>query len=742
MNSLARVCKNYYNYGDCQSKSYTIIKTKDNKMKKLMILGAGYTQVPLHKAAQKLGYSTIAASIPGDYDSFNIADEIAYADISDPAAVIDAAKQFKAAGVATCGLDLGMKAIGYVCEALALNGPSKSAAETVSDKYLMKNALKAGGVTTADFFCIHNETELEEAIKQLTFPVILKATDQMGGRGIFKSNTPDEARENFKKSMAATKKDYCLIERFIDGPLFGVEAMIQNGKIIFMLPNNTEIFEGATNIPIGHSVPFNTLDKHGDTIKREVSAAIKAVGLDNCPVNCDCILHGDEVYIVELTGRSGATGLSEMVSLKYEINYYEVIALLAMGEDISSFFENETNNAVLTHTMTAPRNGILRKIKNNNPYCPNIRELSFNVDKGDHIKPFTNGRDRIGQTVITAATLDECRYLLKDLESHITYELEGDLPLTETPIQSLKNNNFGNEIHVKREDLIPFAFGGNKVRFADAYLKDMNAKNCDAMIIYGGYSSNLCRILSTACADRNIPCYMIYNTEDSDPTKKSTNADIIRRNNVKEYRCTKATIADAVEKAMSDFKAAGYTPYYIHGNKFGQGNVTPPMASYVDCYFEILKQEKALGQSFDYIFLASSTNTSQSGLIAGSMINGDSRKIVGISVNRKRPRAEDVICSNLNEYQRVTDCKYKTMNSPLVEDSYLCGGYGAANSDICNLSRKMYETEHIELDTTYTGKAFYGMLEYLKKNNIRSKKILFIHTGGNVLFRDELGVCI
>ena len=742
MNSLARICENYYNYGDCQSKSYTIIKTKDNKMKKLMILGAGYTQVPLHKAAQKLGYSTIAASIPGDYDSFNIADEIAYADISDPAAVIDAAKQFKADGVATCGLDLGMKAIGYVCEALALNGPSKSAAETVSDKYLMKKALKASGVTTADFFCIHNETELEEAIKRLTFPVILKATDQMGGRGIFKSSTPDEARENFKKSMAATKKDYCLIEKFIDGPLFGVEAMIQNGKIIFMLPNNTEIFEGATNIPIGHSVPFNTLDKHGDAIKREVSAAIKAVGLDNCPVNCDCILHGDEVYIVELTGRSGATGLSEMVSLKYGINYYEVIVRLAMGDDVRPFFTNESDSAILTHTMTAPREGILRNIKNNNPDCPNIRELSFNISKGDHVQPFTNGRDRIGQTIITANNLDECRHLLNDLESHITYELEGDLPIIETPIQPLKNFDFDNEIYIKREDLIPFAFGGNKVRFADAYLKDMEKKNCDAMITYGSYSSNLCRILSTACADRNIPCSMIYNIEDSDPDKKSTNADIIRHNNVKEYRCTKATIANAVEKAISDFKAAGYTPYYIHGNKFGQGNVSTPMASYVDCYFEILKQEKALGITFDYIFLASSTNTSQSGLIAGSMINGDSRKIIGVSVNRKRPRAEEVINSNLDEYKDVTGCRYKTNNPTIVEDSYICGGYGLSSPDICNLSRKIYETEHIELDTTYTGKAFYGMSEYLKKNNIRGKKILFMHTGGNVLFRDELGVCI
>ena len=79
-----------------------------------------------------------------------------------------------------------------------------------------------------------------------------------------------------------------------------------------------------------------------------------------------------------------------------------------------------------------------------------------------------------------------------------------------------------NCLWIKREDLIPFSFGGNKVRFADAYFRDMEAKKCDAMIIYGGYTSNLCRILSEACDKKKIPCSMIYNTEDSDPKAVKT----------------------------------------------------------------------------------------------------------------------------------------------------------------------------------------------------------------------------
>ena len=46
-------------------------------MKKLMILGASYSQLPLYKAAEDLGVSTVAVSTPGDWPGVAAADESA-----------------------------------------------------------------------------------------------------------------------------------------------------------------------------------------------------------------------------------------------------------------------------------------------------------------------------------------------------------------------------------------------------------------------------------------------------------------------------------------------------------------------------------------------------------------------------------------------------------------------------------------------------------------------------------------
>ena len=81
-------------------------------MKKLMILGASYSQLPLYEAARKLGAATVAASTPGDWPGFAVADESVYADITNPEAILKVAQEKGIDGIATCCLDAGVRALG------------------------------------------------------------------------------------------------------------------------------------------------------------------------------------------------------------------------------------------------------------------------------------------------------------------------------------------------------------------------------------------------------------------------------------------------------------------------------------------------------------------------------------------------------------------------------------------------------------------------------------------------------
>lgn len=392
-------------------------------MKKLMILGASYSQLPLYEAARKLGAATVAASTPGDWPGFAVADESVYADITNPEAILKAAQEKGIDGIATCCLDAGVRALGYTCEKMGLIGPSARAADISNDKFKMKEAFMSGGVQCARHICIHSLEELEEALEKLEFPVVLKAVDLMGSRGIFRCNTREETFFYYNKTMEATRKDYCLVEEFIEGQVLGCEAMIRDGKLLYCLPNNIEAFQSYVPTPIGHSVPYRKQEELGAEVRHQVELAIKAVGLDNCPVNCDLIEKDGKIYVIEITGRAGGTCLPEMVSIYYGINYYEAIVRLALGMDVEEMFRGKTSGvANLSRTLLSEKDGVVKAIYNENEPAEDIVDLSFNIAPGEEVHHYTNGRDRLGQVILQGGSLESCEKRLQEILSKINIE--------------------------------------------------------------------------------------------------------------------------------------------------------------------------------------------------------------------------------------------------------------------------------------------------------------------------------
>jgi hypothetical protein len=69
--------------------------------------------------------------------------------------------------------------------------------------------------------------------------------------------------------------------------------------------------------------------------------------------------------------------------------------------------------------------GIVRSIINeNDPSDPHIVQIYFNIEPGDEVRPYTNGRDRIGQIIIRGENLENCGHILEKAMGRIRIELE------------------------------------------------------------------------------------------------------------------------------------------------------------------------------------------------------------------------------------------------------------------------------------------------------------------------------
>ena len=392
-------------------------------MKKILILGAGIYQVPLIKAAQKLGIYTIVASIAGDYPGFEIADKVYYENTTDYQKILNIARLEHIDGIITAGTDVAVITIGKVCDALGLSGLSFSAAEIATDKLLMKEKYEQFGVRTARYRKVNfDDASYKQLIANLALPLMFKSVDSSGSRGIVKVNDPDEFDAARETVLQNTRSDYFIVEEFIEGEEYGAQAFVSGGEVKFILPHGDYVFEGDTGVPIGHFAPYSMSSESAEDTKVQLRLAIKAMGLDNCAINADFIMKDDKAYVLEIGGRSGATCLAELVSIYYGYDYYEKIILTALGEDVDfTPLSHEVPNA--SRLLMSDKDGTIISQKNLNPDNNNIVDVQFYYEIGAKVHKFRVGPHRIGHIITKGKTLEDAVKTLDKAMNNIKIEV-------------------------------------------------------------------------------------------------------------------------------------------------------------------------------------------------------------------------------------------------------------------------------------------------------------------------------
>lgn len=299
-----------------------------------------------------------------------------------------------------------------------------------------------------------------------------------------------------------------------------------------------------------------------------------------------------------------------------------------------------------------------------------------------------------------------------------------------TPIQDLGNIN-SNNLFIKRDDLIPYCFGGNKARKAFLFFDEIDKGGYDYVVTYGSSHSNHCRVIANMAAERNMPCLIIGPEEVSDDTSNSKIMKLLGANII---TVPVNEVHDRIESELELLRNKGFTPYFIEGG--GHGNLGTE--AYVQCYKEIKEYEIKHGIIFDYIFFASGTGTTQAGLVCGKLLNNDDTEIIGISIARKNPRGRNIVFDSVRSYLEGKSISVDVQTSIVFCDEYVGNGYGIEDTEILKAINDSLIRFGIPLDSTYTGKAFTGMKKYLAENNIENKNVLFIHTGGTPLFFDDI----
>src|SRR3989338_2688160 len=236
--------------------------------KTLLILNSGgERRRPVFEIARKLGLNVVVLNDRSNWSSRFADDSIITDNYNHPKVLNllrDYATEHKIHGVVTFeeeDVELAAK----VAEQFNLIGNSRKTAQLVRDKYAQRKRLAAFQALQPQFSLITNLAELNQAIKQIGFPAVIKPVSGTSGFFVVRVNDEESAKEVFDyvKKNATPKFDpifnyneyQFLYESYLDGPEVSVEAVTQNGQtnIIAVVDKHTihdpYFIDGSDSLP-------------------------------------------------------------------------------------------------------------------------------------------------------------------------------------------------------------------------------------------------------------------------------------------------------------------------------------------------------------------------------------------------------------------------------------------------------------------------------------------------------------
>jgi len=390
---------------------------------KILIMGAGIYQVPLIQKARDMGLEVIVVSPEGPYPGIQLADTFINLDTRDADGILDTVRGIGISGVVTTGTDVCVPSIGRIVDALGLPGTGYEAACRSMDKVLMKRAFMEFNVPTAQFSTFTDYASARSFADRSGYPVMVKASDSSGSRGITKVEEPDAMEAAWSRAYQASHSKQIIVEQFLSGHEFGAQAIVHGEDVVAVFPHGDTVTSAPYFTPIGHSMPTRLTAEQQNQVAEVIDQAVHAVGLRDCISNVDLMLVDGKPYVIEIGARMGATCLPENISIYSGMDAYEHVIGLALGEKSDVRISTRQANASLL--LRAERTGRIcaQEVPDGARLHPDLVEIQLDFDIGDHVQAFQVGPDRIGHIIVKGNTAEHAELLVQGLSSMIRFHI-------------------------------------------------------------------------------------------------------------------------------------------------------------------------------------------------------------------------------------------------------------------------------------------------------------------------------
>lgn len=375
----------------------------------IMILGAGIMQIPALKEAKKQGHFVICVDGNPKATGKEYSDIFYPVDLKDKQGLLEVAEKFHNKnglhGVFTVGTDFS-SSVAYITEKLGLPGIKYQRALDATDKVRMRTRFKEEGVPSPRFLEYSLDMNLTEDSFTIPFPVVVKPVDSMGARGVKRVDNFNELNSSLNDSIKHSRTGRVIIEEYLEGPEFSLDALIYNGEIEIHGVADRDINFPPYFVEMGHTIPSNFSQEDIDKVVDVFKKGIVALGIDYGCAKGDIKLTKKGAYIGEIAARLSGGYMSGWTYPYYSgVNLIGRGISLALGETIEPREERKGLTTSERAIISIP--GVVKSISLPDKKHKDIKDTFLNIEVGSTVSFPINNVQKCGNVITLSDSYDK-----------------------------------------------------------------------------------------------------------------------------------------------------------------------------------------------------------------------------------------------------------------------------------------------------------------------------------------------
>jgi biotin carboxylase len=301
------------------------------------------------------------------------------------------------------------------------------------DKWIMREAFRRGGVPVPHYESFPLTSDPVEIAARVPFPCVVKPLRLSGSRGVIRADDPASfaVAWNRTKRMLLDEEGLdhetssMLVESFIPGFEVALEGLLIDGRLdVLAIFDKPDPLDGPFFEETIYVTPSRLPIETQELIGKRTAEAAAAVGLRVGPVHAELRVNDEDVWPIELAGRSIGGLCSSVLEFGAGMSLEELILRQAVGYSIES--TTRDGGAAGVMMIPIPKRGMLRAVDGIEEALavPGVTGLEITARMNYPIVPLPEGASYLGFIFARGETPEEVEAAIR--ESHACLKIRID----------------------------------------------------------------------------------------------------------------------------------------------------------------------------------------------------------------------------------------------------------------------------------------------------------------------------